>query len=317
MPIYRKINLLALLLFLALSGCEKETNVELSAKNPQLVVLGEFNQQDDALINLSTSVFSAAAAGFPNVEDAQISLLDQNNTFIEKYLYMGKGNYMGKKAIAGKNYKLSVAYQGKTYQAETTIPPAFQLNLLEQDSTYMEAEIVDLSTEPNFYTFELRANRYTVDRYYLANGQKVKVNSEAEFTALLKTNPALVLQRDTTFDAKFDRLFITTDDNRTENVRFNVLKDHSGRIFLTDKTFNGNKTTLEIDYDQSTLKAENMRYTLVVKSTSAAYFNYLYSIDLQAAKSIVGVLDVPVKGNISDAFGIWGAAYIQKIIIKK
>ncbi|MBB5644976.1 DUF4249 family protein [Pedobacter cryoconitis] len=317
MPIYRKINLLALLLFLALSGCEKETNVELSAKNPQLVVLGEFNQQDDALINLSTSVFSAAAAGFPNVEDAQISLLDQNNTLIEKYLYMGKGNYMGKKAIAGKNYKLSVAYQGKTYQAETTIPPAFQLNLLEQDSTYMEAEIVDLSTEPNFYTFELRANRYTVDRYYLANGQKVKVNSEAEFTALLKTNPALVLQRDTTFDAKFDRLFITTDDNRTENVRFNVLKDHSGRIFLTDKTFNGNKTTLEIDYDQSTLKAENMRYTLVVKSTSAAYFNYLYSIDLQAAKSIVGVLDVPVKGNISDAFGIWGAAYIQKIIIKK
>lgn len=317
MPIYRKINLLALLLFLALSGCEKETNVELSAKNPQLVLLGEFNQQDDALINLSTSVFSAAAAGFPNVEDAQISLLDQNNTLIEKYLYMGKGNYMGKKAIAGKNYKLSVAYQGKTYQAETTIPPAFQLNLLEQDSTYMEAEIVDLSTEPNFYTFELRANRYTVDRYYLANGQKVKVNSEAEFTALLKTNPALVLQRDTTFDAKFDRLFITTDDNRTENVRFNVLKDHSGRIFLTDKTFNGNKTTLEIDYDQSTLKAENMRYTLVVKSTSAAYFNYLYSIDLQAAKSIVGVLDVPVKGNISDAFGIWGAAYIQKIIIKK
>ncbi|MBB5622973.1 hypothetical protein HDE69_004055 [Pedobacter cryoconitis] len=317
MPIYRKINLLALLLFLALSGCEKETNVELSAKNPQLVLLGEFNQQDDALINLSTSVFSAAAAGFPNVEDAQISLLDQNNTLIEKYLYMGKGNYMGKKAIAGKNYKLSVAYQGKTYQAETTIPPAFQLNLLEQDSTYMEAEIVDLSTEPNFYTFELRANRYTVDRYYLANGQKVKVNSEAEFTALLKINPALVLQRDTTFDAKFDRLFITTDDNRTENVRFNVLKDHSGRIFLTDKTFNGNKTTLEIDYDQSTLKAENMRYTLVVKSTSAAYFNYLYSIDLQAAKSIVGVLDVPVKGNISDAFGIWGAAYIQKIIIKK
>lgn len=317
MPIYRKINLLALLLFLALSGCEKETNVDLSAKNPQLVVLGEFNQQDDALINLSTSVFSAAAAGFPNVEDAQISLLDQNNTLIEKYLYMGEGNYMGKKAIAGKNYKLSVAYQGKTYQAETTIPPAFQLNLLEQDSTYMEAEIVDLSTEPNFYTFELRANRYTVDRYYLASGQKVKVNSEAEFTALLKTNPALVLQRDTTFDAKFDRLFITTDDNRTENVRFNVLKDHSGRIFLTDKTFNGNKTTLEIDYDQSTLKAENMRYTLVVKSTSAAYFNYLYSIDLQAAKSIVGVLDVPVKGNISGAFGIWGAAYIQKIIIKK
>lgn len=317
MPIYRKINLLSLLFFLALSGCEKETNVDLSVKNPQLVVLGEFNQEDDALINLSTSVFSAAAAGFPNVEDAQISLLDQNNTLIEKYLYMGKGNYMGKKAIAGKNYKLSVAYQGKTYQAETTIPPAFQLNLLEQDSTYMEAEIVDLSTEPNFYTFELRANRYTVDRYYLTNGQKVKVSSEAEFTELLKTNPALVLQRDTTFDAKFDRLFITTDDNRTENVRFNVLKDHSGRIFLTDKTFNGNKTTLEIDYDQSTLKAENMRYTLVVKSTSAAYFNYLYSIDLQAAKSIVGVLDVPVKGNISDAFGIWGAAYIQKIIIKK
>lgn len=314
---YRKIPLFALLFLLTLGGCEKETNVDLSAKNPQLVVLGEFNQEDDALINLSTSVFSVAAGGFPNVEDAQISLLDQNNNLIEKYLYQGKGNYTGKKAIAGQNYKLSVAYQGKTYQAETTVPPAFKLNLLDQDSTSMDVEVVDFSTEPNFYTFELRAKKYTIDRYYLANGQKVKVNSEAEFIALLKNNPALELKRDTTFDAKYTRLIIATDDARTENVRFNVLKDHSGRIFLTDKTFNGNKTLLEIYYDDTTLKADNTQYTLIVKSTAAAYFDYLYSIDLQAAKSIVGVLDVPIKGNISDAFGIWGAAYIQKIIIKK
>lgn len=316
MPIYRKIPLLAMLFLLAMIGCEKETNVTLSGNNPQLVVLGEFNQEDDALINLSTSVFSVAAGGFPNVEDAQISLLDQNNNLIEKYLYQGKGNYTGKKAIAGKNYKLSVAYQGKTYQAETAVPPAFKLNLLDQDSTSMDVEIVDQSTEPNFYTFELRAKKYTIDRYYLSSGQKIKVNSEADFTALLKTNPALELKRDTTFDAKFTRLIIATDDARTENVRFNVLKDHSGRIFLTDKTFNANKTTLEIYYDDTTLKPENTQYTLIVKSTAAVYFDYLYSIDLQAAKSIVGVLDVPIKGNISDAFGIWGAAYIQKIIIK-
>lgn len=316
MSVDRKINLLALFFLIALSGCEKETTVDISGKTPQLVVLGEFNQQDDALINLSTSIFSTAAGGFPNVEDAQVSLLDQNNNLIEKYLYQGKGNYTGKKAVAGQNYKLSIAYQGKTYQAATTIPPAFQLNLIERDSSYMEVGITDFNTEPNFYTFELRARPYTINRYYLSSGQKVKVNSEAEFTALLKTNPALVLQRDTTFDAKFNRLTITTDDPRTENVRFNVLKDHSGRIFLTDKTFNGTQTKLEIDYDESTLKTENTQYTLIVKSTSAAYFDYLYSIDLQAAKGLVGVLDVPIKGNISDAFGIWGAAYIQKIIIK-
>lgn len=316
MSVCRKINLLALFFLIVLNGCEKETTVDISGKTPQLVVLGEFNQQNDALINLSTSIFSSAAGGFPNVEDAQVSLLDQNNNLIEKYLYQGKGNYTGKKAFAGQNYKLSIAYQGKTYQAATTIPPAFQLNLIERDSSYMEVGITDFNTEPNFYTFELSARNYTIDRYYLTSGKKTKVNSEAEFTALLKTNPALVLQRDTTFDTKFNRLTITTDDPRTENVRFNVLKDHSGRIFLTDKTFNGTQTKLEIDFEESTLKPENTQYTLIVKSTAAVYFDYLYSIDLQAAKGLVGVLDVPIKGNISDAFGIWGAAYIQKINIK-
>lgn len=314
MSIYRKIDLLALLFLVVFSGCEKETNIDISGKTPQLVVLGEFNQADDALINLSTSVFSAAAGGFPNVEDAQVSLLDQNNNLIEKYLYQGKGNYTGKKAVIGQNYKLSITYQGKTHQAETTIPPAFQLNLLDQDSTSMNVKITDLNTERNYYTFELRARTYTIERYYLENGQKIKVNSEAEFTELLKTNPGLMPKRDTTFN--FNRLIIATDDARTENVRFNVLKDRSGRIFLTDKTFNGNQTTLEIYYDQNILKTENTQYTLIVKSTSAAYFDYLYSIDLQAAKSIAGVLDVPVKGNVTDAFGIWGAAYIQKIILK-
>ncbi|WP_367866846.1 DUF4249 family protein [Pedobacter sp. WC2423] len=316
MFIYRKINIFALLLFLVVSSCEKETNLDISPKNPKLVVLGELNQADNGFINLSTSDFSAGAAGFPDVSAAQVNLLDQHNNLLEKYLYQGKGNYTGKKAFAGQNYKLSIAYQGKTYQAETTIPTAFKLNLLEQDSTSMDVEIIDPGAEPDFYTFELKARHYTLNRYYLSNGQKVTVNSEAEFMELLKTNPALELKRDTTFDEKFNRLIIATDDKRTENVRFNVLKDHSGRIFLTDKTFNGNKTILEIYYDNTTLKSENTQYTLVVKSTSAAYFDYLYSIDLQAAKGIVGVLDVPIKGNISDAFGILGAAYIQKITIK-
>ena len=316
MSFYRKINILALLLFLVVSSCEKETNLDISPKNPKLVVLGELNQTDNGFINLSTSDFTAGPAGFPDVADAQVNLLDQHNILLEKYIYQGKGNYIGKKAFAGQHYKLSVAYKGKTYQAETTIPTAFQLNLLEQDSTSMDVEIIDPGTEPNFYTFELKARHYTLNRYYLSNGQKVTVNSEAEFMELLKTNPALELKRDTTFDEKFNRLIIATDDKRTENVRFNVLKDHSGRIFLTDKTFNGNKTILEIYYDNTTLKSENTQYTLVVKSTSAAYFDYLYSIDLQAAKGIVGVLDVPIKGNISDAFGILGAAYIQKITIK-
>ena len=236
---------------------------------------------------------------------------------IEKYTYTGKGNYTGKKAIAGQRYKLVINYKGETYQAQTTVPSAFKLNLVNQDSSSVEAEIADLSEVGNNYTFEITATPYTIERYYFENGQKIKVNSEADFIELLKLNPALELKRDTTFSTKFSRVYIGTDDNRTENVRYNVLKDHSGRIFLTDKTFNGNKTTLAINFDQSSFKLENTQLTLLVKSTNPVYFNYLYSADLQAAKSLAGILDVPIKGNIKNALGIWGGAYVQRIIIKK
>ncbi|MBB5637171.1 hypothetical protein HDE68_003084 [Pedobacter cryoconitis] len=316
MHIYSKKNLLALLILLSMSSCEKETNVDISKNPAKLVVLGEFNQEDDALINLSTSVFSTAKGAFPDVEDAQISLLDKNNTLIEKYTYQSKGNYTGKKAMTGQQYKLAVNYNGETYQAQTTIPSAFNLNLIEQDASSLIAEIVDLSLEINAYTFEILAKPFTVDRYYLENGQKIKVNSEAEFTELLKIKPNLEPKRDTTFNTKFSRIYIETADNRTENVKYNVLKDNSGRIFLTDKTFNGGKTTLEIYYQNLLSNTANIQYVLVVKSTDPVYFNYLYSSDLQAAKSLAGITDVPIKGNIVNALGIWGGAYVKKIILK-
>ena len=314
--IYGRKNLLILLFLLSIGSCQKETNVDLTGKPPKLVVLGEFNEKNDALINLSTSVFSAALGAFPAVEDAQISLFDQNNTLIEKYTYTGKGNYTGKKAIAGQNYKLVINYKGEAYQAQTTVPSAFKLALINQDSTSVEAEITDLSPQSNTYTFQIIATPYTIARHYLKNGEEIKVSSEAEFAELLKLNPALQLKRDTTYSTKFSRVIIGTDDSRTENVRYNVLKDHSGRIFLTDKTFNGSKTTLAIYFQESSLKLENTQFTLLVKATDPIYFNYLYSSDLQAAKSLAGILDVPIKGNIENALGIWGGAYIQRLIIK-
>jgi len=317
MHIYSKKNLLALLFLFSMSSCEKETSVDITGNPPRLVVLGEFNEENDALINLSTSVFSSALGAFPDVEDAQISLFDKNNTLIEKYTYKGKGNYTGKKAMAGQSYRLAINYKGETYQAQTTVPSSFKLNLVNQGSTSLEAEIMDLNKESNTYTFEVIAKPYTIERYYIKNGQKVKVNSEAEFIELLKLHPALELKRDTTFSTKFNRVYIGTADNRTENVRYNVLKDHSGRIFLTDRTFNGTKTTLNIFFQESSLNLENTQFILLVKATDPVYFNYLYSSDLQAAKSLAGILDVPIKGNIENALGIWGGAYVQRIIIKK
>ncbi|MGY0035311.1 hypothetical protein [Pedobacter sp. NJ-S-72] len=101
MHIYSKKKLLVLLLLFSMSSCEKETNVDITKNPSRLVVLGEFNEENDAIINLSTSVFSAALKTFPDVEDAQVSLFDQNNTLIEKYTYAGKGNYTCKKKSNG------------------------------------------------------------------------------------------------------------------------------------------------------------------------------------------------------------------------
>ncbi|QNK64632.1 DUF4249 family protein [Pedobacter sp. PAMC26386] len=316
MELNGKRNLLILLILLLISSCEKETKVDISGNPTRLVVLGEFNQQDAALINLSTSVISVPAGGFPDVQDAQVGLFDQNNTLIEKYTYQGKGNYTGKKATAGQGYQLVIDYKGKTYKAHTTIPLSFKLNLKSLDSTSLEAEIVDSHPGANAFTFELIERRYTVARYYFENEKKINVNTEAELISQLERNPAIQIKRDTTFDSKFTRVYISTTDRRTENVRYNVLKDGSGRIYLTDKTFNGSQTTLKILFPDNTLDQENTQYSLLVKSTSAVYFDYLYSMDLQAAKAIGGTLDVPIKGNIDNALGIWGAAYIQKVILK-
>ena len=306
--------LLVLLLFAA---CEKETNIDIANRPAQLVVLGELNQQDNGLVNLSTSVFSIVNSGFTDVEDAQVSLFDQHNNLIQKYTYNGKGNYTGKPGTTGQSYKLTVDYKGKTHEGLTAIPSAFQLDVKDLESDYIDVGINDLSPENNNYIFELLARNYTVDRYYFAQSQKIKVNSEAELLDQLSHNPGLQVERDTTFSPELRKLIISTIDTRTENAKYNELRDLSGRIFLKDKTFNGSGTTLEIRFHETEFKTENMQITLSVKSVNPEYFNYLYAMDLQQAKSTTGSLDVPLKGNMNNALGIFGGCYIQRIVVKK
>ncbi|MBO9674196.1 MAG: DUF4249 family protein [Sphingobacteriaceae bacterium] len=285
-------------------ACSKN-NPLATDQTEKLVVLSEINQLDSASVNLSQ-----AKAGFPFVADAEVKITSLADRKVENFVYQNRGNYKGQQPKAGFGYRLSVFSMGKIVEAEQIMPQSFTLDAVTDGPSALKIELEQVHAGEHFYTIELLANHYNVQRFVRVNNEVIEVASEEELKAWLSKHGSAKVFRDTTFSDKQSRLIISTDDVRTENVKYNELKDLSGRIFI--KHSNTGKLTLAMKCNL----ADSSKFTLVVKSVTPAYFKYLYASDLQFVNKVFGVLNIPLEGNVNGALGIFGAAYVKRIPIK-
>jgi hypothetical protein len=124
---------LAFLILAAASiiGCTKIINVDLKNATPQLVIEGTVTNGSPAQVNILKTVQFSSSNVFPAVSGAIVTITDNaggNFTLAET----AAGTYTNSSLIGvpGRTYNMSVALNGATYTATSTMPAQVNLDTL-------------------------------------------------------------------------------------------------------------------------------------------------------------------------------------------
>jgi hypothetical protein len=137
----RKIILLPfnlILIFYAIS-CTKVVNINLNSSAPRLIIEGGISDQPaSCIVKLSKSVNFDEPNTFPHVSGASVIISDDLGN--KATLFENKpGSYFNVtlEGIPGRTYTLTVASEGKTYTAVSTMPDPVAIDTISQDSFTM------------------------------------------------------------------------------------------------------------------------------------------------------------------------------------
>lgn len=126
---------LFLVLFIA-SSCEKVVDVDVDAAEQQLVIEGVLNDDGSpATVNITRSISLSDFNSFPTVNNAIVVLTDDaGNSY--PFTLTSPGVYQNDSipAVTGRTYVLSVNVDGKTYNAQSTMPAITPFDSLGIDS---------------------------------------------------------------------------------------------------------------------------------------------------------------------------------------
>jgi len=128
--------LLALLIMIGISSCQKVISVDLNQSSPQLVIEGLVNDRgtiDSVNINMTGNYFTPSLK-FPPVTGALVTISDDLGD-MDTLSETSPGNYYspGPKGVPGRTYSLRVIENGKEFDALSTMPQEVTI-----DSFYYE-----------------------------------------------------------------------------------------------------------------------------------------------------------------------------------
>lgn len=154
-----------------LASCEELIEIDLNEANPKLVVDGfiyDTQGPQKIRLSLSTSYFDTAKA--PSIENALVTITE-NDSLIDTLLLKRPGLFETQKINKGKigaTYKLKIIYEGKTYEAASTLLPVANIDSLksvfkeqspeDDEGYYVRIFFQDPSTFGNYYLWKLYRN---------------------------------------------------------------------------------------------------------------------------------------------------------------
>ena len=127
----------ALILTCAFSSCQKVINIDLNSASPQIVIVGEVTDQTGPyVVTLSQTINFSNDNVFPTVSGAQVIIRDDAGNS-ETLSETSPGTYKTSslQGTVGRAYSISVASQGKNYDATSVMPAAVNIDTLTIDST--------------------------------------------------------------------------------------------------------------------------------------------------------------------------------------
>jgi hypothetical protein len=162
----------ALLAIFSFCSCEKEIDSELKNTTPKLIVEGNILMGLDTLIQQQEIKLTRSANYTGNsipepISNALVSVFDGQNTF--NFSYTSNGVYKSSfVANANKTYKLSISYDGDTYEAlekmqigaviDSLSIKFFPSALGSPEGNFITINTVDPANEKNFYLWRLFIN---------------------------------------------------------------------------------------------------------------------------------------------------------------
>ncbi|NDW18614.1 DUF4249 domain-containing protein [Dysgonomonas sp. 216] len=177
----KKLNKYIIILFAAISSvfvtsCEKEIDLDLRTAAPRLVIEGKIQEYSYAKVKVSKTKGYYESNNFPNIEDAVITISNDQGEEETLQLAPDKEWYTGRSIIgtAGHTYYLNVSYEGKEYTSTSKMPPLVPIdsitffNFPESVSSY-PFPLVHFMDPPG------KVNHYYRHIIYI-NGRRVKMN---------------------------------------------------------------------------------------------------------------------------------------------
>lgn len=153
--------LLLLTLFVSLSSCEKEVDVDLRSVPPRIAIEGIVKQDQLATIRVSHTIDFGDNDGYPDISGAIVTISDDKGN--SEILKQGNNGWYTAERIKGETgvtYHMSVVYEGQEYTATSKMPP----QVLVDSVTMRKVPIIDYA----FPIVNFKDPAGTENQYYRA-----------------------------------------------------------------------------------------------------------------------------------------------------
>ncbi len=326
---------LPVLLIVLFCACTKPLKLPDIESQQLIVLLGELTANDTVHIRAGQSIPVAAGSSMKYTSPARCQMkLTRNPGYIE-YLSSADDAWVSllhtlpyscpSKILPNQTYTLTASHRDlPTATCQVYIPPAFSAAVVDTASVWVNGinllrvrvEIRDDGEREHFYVIEGIKEYVEIDGSFTYQDTDYKVSGhESLYDSLLQADALPVVTWDTTRPGNYGRIYIYTDDDRTENLRLGTAQSASKRILLSDKTINGKTYTTQVYLDKSLFVSHDDGpkgpVILQVKSVSEDYFTYLKGYELFEPSSAYNTLLHPVKvtGYVTGGLGIVGGVY--------
>ena len=294
-----------LFLFLSISlvyiSCEKVIPFEGDVNIPKLVINSIFQSDSTFKVHVSSSRSVIDTASFQNIEDAVVTIKDDNGSIIETLNYVENGFYIGQTfPQENQTYSLQVTHPNYTnITSSDSLPSPITINSIDTSTTVDPINGDRLQITLNFNDPESSQNYYLIETYSV-NEYLVIKNSDTTEYELDTTKQFMVLT---------DEVFQNGGSPFREQGLFN------------DLLFNGQNKALELEipYDNwsGTEDGYEWSYTTLgvrvyLHNISKSYYYYRTSLELyQGASGNPFAQPVQVYSNIENGFGVFAGSQIS------
>ncbi|MDF2189621.1 DUF4249 domain-containing protein [Paraflavitalea sp. CAU 1676] len=324
----------AILWMLGNTACKKGFTSD-QFEDDHLVVLAEISAGDSVRIPVGKTirVGNGNLLKFERVNDATVTLKEENTrTWLLQPSYAWQyANNPTSVFTNRKRYKSNTTYSIEishptmgTATGTTHIPPLPKWNSIDTVSQVHETRnalavtvnFQDAADKDDYYIVEGVKELLKPGKYFIYQGVKYDyyTNQGKTLYEQVKNTPGVILRNDTVSINKFLRLELFTEDPATENARFENLHNPFRRLFLTDKSFNGQSYTFKFYVDKqffiATEPFQKGRVRIQFKAVSKELFDYL--LDYEKYKTDFGAIPAnqlpSPTGNIKNGLGILGGS---------